>query len=98
MKRRFDHFLAIDWSGANKARHQAIALAIADADGGPPVLVNQPGGWSRQEVLAILRDELPDNTLVGLDLGISLAFDDLQGLLPRICRKPGGCQGTVGSC
>ncbi|ANU08517.1 hypothetical protein [Paraurantiacibacter namhicola] len=83
MSRRFDHFLAIDWSGAKGARHKGIALAIADADGGPPVLVDAPKrGWSREDVLAILRDDLPANTLVGMDLGIALPFADCGAFFP----------------
>lgn len=80
---RFDHFLAVDWSGARGERHRGIALAIANAKGGPPVLVQPPaGGWSRIEVLEILRDELPANTLVGVDLGISLPFNDCGAFFP----------------
>ena len=79
----FDHFLAIDWSGAKGERHHGIALAIADAAGGPPVLVDPPQrGWSRSEVMAILRDDLPPRTLVGMDLGISLPFDDRGAFFP----------------
>jgi hypothetical protein len=74
---RFTHFLAVDWSGAKGARQKGIALAVALAEGGPPVLVAPPDpkGWARSEVLAILRD-LKQPTLVGLDLGISLPFHD----------------------
>ncbi len=80
---RFDHFLAIDWSGARGERHKGIALALADAGGGPPVLVEPPsGGWSRSEVLALLRDDLPPRTLVGADLGISLPYQDAGAFFP----------------
>ena len=85
---RFAHFLAVDWSGAVGERHKSIALALADADGGPPVLVRRPGGWSRAEVLALLRDELPDNTLVGLDLGIALPFADAGAYFPGWVESP----------
>ena len=78
--RRFEHFLAIDWSGAKGKRHRGIALAFADARGGPPVLVRHR--WSREEVLAVLRDDLPANTLVGMDLGIALPFADCGGFFP----------------
>ena len=74
--REWDHFLAIDWSGAKGERQKGIALALAHADGGPPVLVKRGKAWSRKEVLAILRDELPPDIMVGLDLGISLPFAD----------------------
>lgn len=79
---RFQHFLAIDWSGALGPRQKGIALALCDGAGGPPVLVDAGRGWSREEVLAILRDELPENTLVGLDLGISLPFADAGAFFP----------------
>ena len=78
---RFRTFLAIDWSGAKGARHRSIALAIADAGGGPPVLVQPDRGWSRGEVLARLAD-LPPDTLVGLDLGIALPFVDCDAYFP----------------
>ena len=78
--RRFQHFLAIDWSGAKGPRQKGIALAIADAAGGPPVLVRHL--WSRDEVLAVLRDDLPSDSLVGLDLGVALPFADCGGYFP----------------
>lgn len=85
---RFSHFLAIDWSGARGERHKGIALALADAQGGPPVLVESKRGWSRPEVLAILRDDLPPNTLVGLDLGIALPSADCGAYFPGWADTP----------
>lgn len=85
---RFRHFLAIDWSGAAGERHKGIALALAHADGGPPVLVDPSRGWSREEVLAILRDALPPDTLVGLDLGMSLPFADCGAFFPGLPNSP----------
>lgn len=83
MTREWDHFLAVDWSGAKGERHKGIALALAEGAGGPPVLVQPPkGGWSREDVFEILRDELPANTLVGVDLGISLPFQDAGAFFP----------------
>lgn len=88
--KRWDNFLAIDWSGAMGERHKGIALAIAAGEGGPPVLVDPPkGGWSREEVLALLRDDLPERTLIGADLGISLPFDDAGAYFPGWDRSPG---------
>lgn len=83
---RFRHFLAIDWSGAKGPRQNGIALAIADAAGGPPVLVRHR--WSREEVLALLRDDLPPDTLVGLDLGIALPFADCDSYFPGWLNSP----------
>ncbi len=87
--REFDHFLALDWSGARGERHRGIALAVALAEGGPPVLVDPPpGGWSRGEIMALLRDDLPPNTLVGADLGISLPYQDAGAFFPGWERTP----------
>lgn len=86
MKGRFRHFLAIDWSGAKGARQKGIAMALADAAGGPPVLVRHD--WSREAVLAVLREELPTDTLVGLDLGISLPHADCSAFFPGWADSP----------
>ena len=83
MASRFQHFLAIDWSGAKGPRQKGIALGLAHADGGPPVLVDPGRGWSREDVLALLREDLPGDTLVGLDLGIALPFADCGAYFPR---------------
>ena len=84
---RFRHFLAIDWSGAAGDRHKGIALGLADRDGGPPKLLVRPKGWSRVDVLAYLRD-LPDDTLVGMDLGIALPFADCGAYFPGVANGP----------
>lgn len=87
--RRFTHFLAVDWSGAKGPRQKGIALSLADADGGSPVLIEAPrGGWSREEVLAILRDDIPQDTLIGMDLGISLPFEDAEAFFPDWDESP----------
>jgi len=84
--KRFQHFLAIDWSGAKGSRQKGIALAIADAGGGPPVLVRHD--WSREAVLDVLREALPPDTLVGLDLGISLPHADCGDFFPGWRESP----------
>jgi hypothetical protein len=91
---RFSHFLAVDWSGARGPRQKGIALAIALAEGGPPVLIAPPDpkGWARAEVLALLRD-LPGETLVGLDLGISLPFQDAGAFFPGWDASPADARG-----
>lgn len=90
---RFSHFLAIDWSGAAGERHPGIALALALAGGGPPVLVDRGRGWSRTEVLDLLRHDLPADTLVGMDLGISLPFADAGAFLPGWAHSPADARG-----
>ncbi|MFN7159968.1 MAG: hypothetical protein ACK4MR_14930, partial [Erythrobacter cryptus] len=91
---RFTHFLAVDWSGARGVRQKGIALALALAEGGPPVLVTPPDprGWARTEVLALLCD-LPGGTLVGLDLGISLPFADAGAFFPGWGASPSDARG-----
>ena len=92
MTRRFDNFCAIDWSGAKGPRQKGIALAVCSADGGPPVMVERGAAWSRMEVLGILRDDLPSNTLVGMDLGIALPFADCGAYFPGWAYSPGGAK------
>lgn len=79
----FAQFLAVDWSGAKGPRQKGIAVAVAEAEGGPPALLAPPDpkGWARAEVLALIGAlKLP--TLVGLDLGISLPFHDAGAFFP----------------
>lgn len=91
---RFTHFLAVDWSGAKGARQKGIALAVARADGGPPVLIAPPDprGWARAEVLALLVS-LEAPTLVGLDLGIGLPFADAGAFFPGWDASPADARG-----
>ena len=85
---RFSHFVAIDWSGAAGPRQKGIAVAVATAAGGPPELVTRHKPWSREDVLHLLRDDLPEATLVGLDLGISLPYADCGAFFPGWSESP----------
>jgi hypothetical protein len=89
MSLRFRHFAAIDWSGAAGERHKGIALAICSAGHAAPELVRPGHRWSRPEVLNWLLDEMPADTLVGLDLGISLSFADRGAFFPGWADSPG---------
>lgn len=90
--RRFRHFAAIDWSGAAGERHRGIALAICSEGSAAPELVRPGHRWSRGEVLAWLRDDLPADTVVGMDLGISLAFADRGAFFPGWAESPGNAK------
>lgn len=81
---RFENFLAIDWSGAAGERQPGIALGLCSASGDAPALLKPDGHrhWSRQAVLDYLVRDLPENTLVGMDLGISLPFADAAAFFP----------------
>lgn len=86
---RFRHFIAIDWSGAKGERHRSIALATCSLGDDAPTLAAPPAkGWSREDVLHLLKHDLPHSTLVGLDLGTSLAFADCGAFFPGWSRSP----------
>lgn len=91
---RFVRFLAVDWSGAKGPRQKGIALAVAQAEGGPPRLIPPPDpkGWARSEVLAMLQ-RLDAPTLVGLDLGIGLPFVDAGAFFPGWDASPQDARG-----
>ncbi len=84
MSRRFANFLAIDWSGAVGPRQPGIALAQCSIEGDAPRLLTPPDHrhWSREMVLRHLRHDLSADTLVGMDLGISLPFADGGAFFP----------------
>jgi hypothetical protein len=86
--RRFEHFVAIDWSGAAGERHHGIALALCSTGRAAPELVRPGHRWSRPEVLHWLLHELPDETLVGFDMGISLAHADAGNFFPGWSESP----------
>ncbi len=88
MIRVFDHFVAIDWSGAVGPRQPGIAVALCSATNHAPHLVRPNHVWSRAEVLDWLENELPANALVGLDLGISLPFADCDAYFPGWSASP----------
>lgn len=85
----FRHFMAIDWSGAVGPRQKGIAVACCGLDGAPNLLL--PSGhahWSRADVLDLLLHDLPEDTLVGLDLGLSLPFVDTGAFFPGWVDSP----------
>lgn len=84
----FTHFAAIDWSGAVGARQKGIAVALCHEGNGAPALVRPGHVWSRGEVLDWLRDAMPCDTLVGLDLGPSLPFVDRGAFFPGWDESP----------
>lgn len=90
---RFAHFVAIDWSGAVGERHAGIAVALAAAGSTPPEIVRPGHRWSRAEVAAWLVHDAPADSLIGLDLGISLPFADAQAFLPGWSESPADARG-----
>lgn len=85
---RFNHFAAIDWSGAAGERHRGIAVALCGPGRTAPRLVRPANRWSRSEVLYWLLNSLPENCIVGLDLGLSLAFADRGAFFPGWPESP----------
>ncbi len=88
MASRFTHFLAIDWSGAKTSRQKGIALALCHSGSQAPALVRPDHRWSRGEVRDWLLNELPQDTLVGLDLSPGLPHLDLGAFFPGWEQSP----------
>lgn len=85
---RFGHFVGIDWSGAAGERQRGIAVAMCARGADAPALVRPGHVWSRGEVLDWLVTALPDDALVGLDLGASLPFADAGAFFPGWADSP----------
>ena len=85
---RFHHFAAIDWSGAAGERHKGIALAICGVGDAAPRIVRPGHRWSRAEIAEWLAEEMPDGTLAGLDLGMSLPHADRGEFFPAWDESP----------
>jgi hypothetical protein len=90
---RFEHFAVADWSGAVGPRQKGIAIAICGAGQAAPALVRPGHLWSRAEVLEWLTGELPDNSLVGLDLSPGLPFIDAGAFFPGWDESPANARG-----
>ena len=81
--RRFESFVAIDWSGAKGKKHKGIAIAEAHGTSAPRLI--RPGHiWSRQEVLGwLLKRAESESTLFGFD------FSSVPPLIERGEYLPG---------
>ncbi len=86
---RFQNFVAIDWSGAAGERHHGIAIAHCSAGQAAPQLVRPGHRWSRPDVLQWLLEDLPEQSIVGFDMGISLAHADAGAFFPGWTESPG---------
>ena len=86
---RFQNFVAIDWSGAAGERHHGIAIAQCSAGQAAPQLVRPGHRWSRPDVLQWLLEDLPEQSIVGFDMGISLAHADAGAFFPGWTESPG---------
>ena len=85
---RFQHFAAIDWSGAAGERHAGNAVAICDADDDAPRIVRPGHKWSRAEAADWIGERMPADTLVGLDISGSLALADTGAYFPGWADSP----------
>ncbi|MBX9796460.1 hypothetical protein [Sphingomonas sp.] len=91
---RFDHFAAIDWSGARGTAHRGIAVAICGTGDAPPVLVAPPDRrWSRTAVRDWLITALPADAIVGFDLGPALPHADCGAYFPGWEASPADAHG-----
>lgn len=73
-------------------RHKGIAVALCGGGRQAPALVRPGHRWSRGEVLEWLVADLPDGTLVGMDIGQSLAFADRGAFFPGWAESPPGAR------
>jgi hypothetical protein len=79
----FARFAAIDWSGAKGRRHKGIAVALAEAGGGAPVLVRPGHAWSRSELLDWLVNSAAETpTLFGFDFSFAPPIAERGEYLP----------------
>ena len=85
----FEHFAAVDWSGAVGPRQRGIAVALCSRGRAAPALVRPGHVWSRAEVVEWLLEGMPQDTLVGFDLGPSLPFVDCGAFFPGWDASPG---------
>ena len=81
MQRRFDSYLAIDWSGASTDSKRLSGLAVAEADADHTGLVRPPRSgvkhWTRNEVVEELAMRLRPSagrTIVAIDAAFSFPF------------------------
>ncbi|HYX47716.1 MAG TPA: hypothetical protein VE820_12970 [Sphingomicrobium sp.] len=69
--KRFESYVAIDWSGAKGKRHKGIAIAEARGEAAPR-LVRAGHVWSRAEVLHwLLKRSAKEPTLFGFDFSFA---------------------------
>jgi hypothetical protein len=80
--KRFEAFVAIDWSGAKGKKHKGIAVAEAVGDS-PPRLVRPRHVWSREEVLDwLLKRAARQPTLFGFDFSFAPPLIERGEYLP----------------
>lgn len=80
---RFERFAAIDWSGAKGKSHKGIAVAVCEAGGAAPRLVERDRPWSRTAILDWLiaaAREAP--TLFGFDFSYAPPIVERGSYLP----------------
>ena len=89
MSPSFERFVAVDWSGAVGERHRSIAVAEADAQGGPPRLIVPERAWTRGEVASLIDSarRCDERTLFGFDMCFGLPFGD-DGYFPGDAAPP----------
>ena len=90
--RQFSNFIAIDWSGAKTPRQKGIAVAVCGPGNDAPTLIHASTGWSRVFVFDWLKEEAPENSLIGLDLSPSLPFG-AYGFFPGWDQSPATAKG-----
>ena len=86
---RFTRFAVIDWSGEAVARPRGLALAVAEASGGAPELVEHHSGWSRALLGDWIAAQAGEDMVIGLDLSAGFPFLDQSAYFPGWDDSPG---------
>ena len=84
--RKFGRFACIDWSGQAVARPKGLAVAWCESGNAAPELVARTDGWSREDILAWLIEQVESQVdlIVGLDLSPALPFADAGAYFPGL--------------
>ena len=81
----FDHYVAIDWSGAKQAPLRGLSVARCRPGDGAPELVSPPGGnaWTRMGIVGWLETLAEgERVLVGFDFSFSAPYVDRGAYFP----------------
>lgn len=82
----FEHFIAIDWSGAARA-YKGIAVAVCRRGRSAPTLVTPRGAhWTRKEIAEWLKERLSakPRLLIGFDFAFGFPYEDTGYLGGRV--------------
>ena len=86
IKKYFDFFIGIDWSGAKGSSHKGISVAISSRNSNTIKIIDPKNNfWSRQEVFEYLINLSSQKKIfVGIDFAFSYPYLDLNSFFPNL--------------